>query len=139
MIRFEFQEEYNFKPTLEHKQWIKEIVRRENKTPGDISYFFCSDEYIYHQNVHFLNHDTLTDIITFDDCVENLVQGNILISFDRVEENAGEFGVGLEDEILRVLAHGVLHLCGYKDKTDEEAVLMRTKEDEAIRLYYNFL
>jgi rRNA maturation RNase YbeY len=112
-------------------------VRKENKTPGDISYFFCSDEYIYQQNVQFLNHNTLTDIITFDDCVADLVQGNILISFDRVEDNAKQFGVELQDEILRVLAHGVLHLCGYKDKTDEEAALMRKKENEAIELYYN--
>ena len=139
MIRFDFQEEYNFKPTLVHKQWIKEIVRKEDKTPGDISYFFCSDEYIYQQNVQFLNHDTLTDIITFDDCVADLVQGNILISFDRVEENAKQFAVQLQDEILRVLAHGVLHLCGYRDKTEEEAALMRKKENEAIKLYYNFL
>ena len=138
MIRFDFQGEYGFNPTLGHKQWIKEIVRRENKIPGDISYCFCSDEYIYQQNVKFLNHDTLTDIITFDNCVADWVQGNILISFDRVEDNAKQFGVELQDEILRVLAHGVLHLCGYKDKTDEEATLMRQKENEAIKLYYNF-
>ena len=138
MIRFDFLDEYDFKPTLEHKQWIKEIIRRENKTPGDISYCFCSDDYIYQQNVQFLNHDTLTDIITFDYCVADLVQGNILISFDRVVDNAKQFGVELQDEVLRVLAHGVLHLCGYKDKTDDEAALMRKKENEAIKLYYDF-
>ncbi len=138
MIRFDFLDEYDFKPTLEHKQWIKEIIRRENKTPGDISYCFCSDDYIYQQNVKFLNHDTLTDVITFDNCVADLVQGNILISFDRVVDNAKQFGVELQDEVLRVLAHGVLHLCGYKDKTDAEAALMRKKENEAIKLYYDF-
>jgi len=136
MIRFDFQEQFSFKPTLSHKQWIKQIIRREGKTPGDVTYFFCKDDYIYEQNVHFLNHDTLTDIITFDECVGDWVQGNILISFDRVKENAAHFNVLLEDEILRVLAHGVLHLCGYKDKTEEESALMRKKENEAIALYY---
>lgn len=135
MIRFDFQKAFPFQPTVEHKQWIKEIIRREEKTPGDVSYLFCDDEYVFQNNVQFLNHDTLTDIITFDECVGDWVQGNILISFDRVVENAEKFQVNLQDEILRVLAHGVLHLCGYKDKTDDEAVVMRRKENEAIDLY----
>lgn len=135
MIRFDFQKACDFKPTLDHKLWIKEIIRREAKMPGDITYFFCDDEYIYDQNVRFLNHDTLTDIITFDSCIGDLVQGNILISYDRVEENARKFNVSVQEETLRVVAHGVLHLCGYKDKTDEEAALMRKKENETLELY----
>lgn len=139
MIRFEFQKSFPFHPTLEHKQWIKEIVRREDRIPGDITYLFCDDDYIFQNNVLFLNHDTLTDIITFDECEGDWVQGSIMISFDRVTENAEKFNVKLEDEILRVLAHGVLHLCGYKDKTEAESVTMRSKEDEAILMYYQML
>ena len=86
------------------------------------------------RNMSFLNHDTYTDIITFDDCFENLVAGSILISLDRVGENAVKFGKTFEDELLRVIVHGTLHLCGYKDKTDEEAKEMRRKEDESLAL-----
>lgn len=139
MIRFDFQKSFPFHPTLGHKQWIKEVIRRENRVPGDVTYLFCDDDYVFQNNVHFLNHDTLTDIITFDECEGDWVQGSILISFDRVMENAEKFNVNLNDEILRVLAHGVLHLCGYKDKTEAEAATMRSKENEAISMYYKML
>ena len=86
------------------------------------------------RNRHFLNHDTYTDIITFDECVGQTVSGSILISLDRVEENATLFGKTFENELLRVVVHGTLHLCGYKDKTDDEAKLMRLKEDESLAL-----
>lgn len=87
------------------------------------------------RNLFFLHHDTLTDIITFDDCIDKLVQGNIIISLERVRENALNFGVSFQQELLRVMAHGVLHLCGYKDKLSDEAKTMREKEAEAIDLY----
>ncbi len=97
---------------------------------------FCDDEYLLKQNKRFLRHDTLTDIITFDGCMGAWVQGNILISLERVGENATKYGVPMMDETLRVLAHGVLHLCGYKDKAEDEAILMRKKENESISLFY---
>lgn len=125
--------ELNFKL----KQWLKEIIRQEEFEPGDIKYFFCNDEQLLEVNLKFLNHDTYTDIITFDYGEENLVQGEIYISEDRIRENALNMNLPLFDEMLRVVIHGVLHLCGYKDKAPEEALLMRQKEAEAIQHYKN--
>ncbi|MBQ3740026.1 MAG: rRNA maturation RNase YbeY [Bacteroidales bacterium] len=139
MIQFTYQKPIPVSFTLLHKQWLKEIIRRENRVPGDIVYFFCDDEYLHSQNVQFLQHDTLTDIITFDDGVGELVQGNIMISYDRVKDNALAFQVSEQEELLRVVAHGVLHLCGYKDKTDAEAQQMRRKEAEALMLFSEML
>lgn len=104
------------------------------RIPGDISYIFCDDNYMLERNIAFLNHDTFTDIITFDESVGDMVAGSILISLDRVGENAEKFDKTFENEFLRVLVHGTLHLCGYKDKTEEEAKLMRQKEDESLAL-----
>lgn len=134
MITFEYIAESPFKPSLNHKIWLQKVIRREGKLPGDISYVFCDDEYMLVQNKSFLNHDTYTDIITFDDCFGDVVSGSILISLDRVGENAEKFGKTFDNEFLRVLVHGTLHLCGYKDKTESEAKIMRQKEDEAMAL-----
>ncbi len=136
MISFDFQVACDYPLGLKHKQWLKAVVRKEGKVPGDILYLFCDDAYLLKQNQHFLNHDTFTDIITFDQCVGEVVAGNIMISLDRVEENSEKFNVSYEDELLRVVAHGVLHLCGYKDKTDDEAQLMRQKENESIAMFH---
>ena len=134
MITFEYIAESPFKPSVNHKVWLQRVIRKEGKLPGDISYIFCDDEYMLVRNQSFLNHDTYTDIITFDDCFGDVVSGSILISLDRVGENAAKFGKTFENEFLRVLVHGTLHLCGYKDKTDEEAKIMRQKEDESLAL-----
>ena len=134
MITFEYIAESPFKPSVNHKIWLQRVIREEGKLPGDISYIFCDDEYMLVRNQSFLNHDTYTDIITFDDCFGDVVSGSILISLDRVGENAAKFGKTFENEFLRVLVHGTLHLCGYKDKTDEEAKIMRQKEDESLAL-----
>lgn len=119
---------------LKQKQWLKEIIRRENLIPGNVSYFFCSDEFMIEKNQYFLNHDTYTDIITFDERVGNIVSGSIMISVDRVQENAELFHKSFGEELHRVIAHGTLHICGYKDKTDEEAKEMRMKEDWALQI-----
>lgn len=134
MITFDYIADSSFKPTSQHKVWLHQVIRHEGKIPGDISYIFCDDDYMIEQNIAFLNHDTYTDIITFDECVGDIVAGSILISFDRVKENAKLFNKSFENEFLRVLVHGTLHLCGYKDKTDEEAKTMRRKEDESLAL-----
>ena len=134
MISFDFVCESGFKPSVSHKIWLQQVIRKEGKVPGDIAYIFCDDEYMLERNVAFLNHDTYTDIITFDECVGNIVAGSILISLDRVGENAEAFGKSFENEFLRVLVHGTLHLCGYKDKTEDEAKTMRQKEDESLAL-----
>lgn len=134
MISFDFVCESGFKPSVSHKIWLQQVIRKEGKVPGDIAYIFCDDDYMLERNVAFLNHDTYTDIITFDECVGNIVAGSILISLDRVGENAEAFGKSFENEFLRVLVHGTLHLCGYKDKTEDEAKAMRQKEDESLAL-----
>lgn len=136
MISFDFQTPCEVILTLEHKQWLKSIVRKEQLVPGDILYLFCDDAYLLETNIHFLNHDTYTDIITFDQCVGNVVAGNIMISLDRVRENSKKFGVTFEEELLRVVAHGTLHLCGYKDKTDAEAQVMRQMENESLVMFH---
>jgi rRNA maturation RNase YbeY len=134
MITFEYIYGREFKLGVSHKIWLQQVIRKEGKVPGDISYIFCDDEYMLERNVAFLNHDTYTDIITFDECVGDVVSGSILISADRVEENAAKFGKTFENELLRVVVHGTLHLCGYKDKTEDEAKTMRRKEDESLAM-----
>jgi rRNA maturation RNase YbeY len=111
------------------QNWIQETITNEDKVVGEISYIFCSDEYLHKINLEHLQHDTLTDIITFNYCEEDLISSDIFISVDRVKENAGLFKVSFENELSRVMIHGVLHLVGYDDKTDEDKVLMRSKED----------
>lgn len=136
MISFEFIEPCNYELTLRHKQWLKSVIRKAGLVPGDISYLFCDDAYLLERNIQFLNHDTYTDIITFDDCVGDIVSGNIMISLDRVKENAQKFETSFERELLRVVVHGTLHLIGYKDKTDEDATIMRKMENESLNDFY---
>lgn len=127
-IDFELSEPQNV------KKWIAEVVRRAGKSVGNISYLFCSDDYLIDVNRQYLNHDTYTDIITFDYVAGGLISGDILISIDRVGENAQKFGVPFEQELHRVIIHGVLHLLGQGDKSDAEAAEMRRKEEEALSL-----
>lgn len=137
MIAFENlpQELEQDKPFL--KTWLKKIIRCEGLEPGDVQYVFCNDEELLKVNIQFLQHDTYTDIITFDFCEGKIVAGEIYISEERVRENAVLQQTNLYDELHRVIAHGVLHLCGYKDKSDTEAQGMRQKENEAILLLKN--
>lgn len=114
--------------------WLSYSITNEQKEPGEISYIFCSDEFLHKMNVEHLNHDTLTDIITFDYCEENFINGEMFISIDRIKDNAKDFGVSFEDELHRVMVHGVMHLCGYKDKTSEDQKVMSEKEDFYLNL-----
>lgn len=129
MIKFEFETSADYKPDVKHKIWINNSIRNEGKIPGEISYLFCDDDYMIGQNIHFLNHDTFTDIITFSENVGKVINGSILVSLDRIKENSNLFGVSFEKELLRVMIHGALHLCGYGDKTEAESITMRAKED----------
>ncbi len=122
----------NDEPLL--KKWIAQVIKNHSMRVGKINYLFCSDEYVYDANVKFLNHDTYTDIITFDTVEGDSVSGDIMISIDRVGENAKQFAVGFEEELHRVVIHGVLHLLGFKDKLDADAALMRQKENESLEL-----
>jgi probable rRNA maturation factor len=114
--------------------WIEQIITSENKISGDINIIFCTDEYLLEMNQKYLNHNYYTDIITFDYCNGGNISGDIFISLCRVEENAGEFGTQ-DSELLRVIIHGVFHLLGYKDLTEENKKQMRLLEDEAIKRY----
>ena len=111
------------------KKWIKHVVKNEKKEIETINYIFCNDEYLHNLNVDYLKHDTLTDIITFDYSTDNIISGDIFISIERVKENAMLFKKTFDDELKRVIVHGVLHLIGYNDKSPEDKVVMTAKED----------
>lgn len=133
-----FSEDVNFNLSekLKRKQWLKKIAIGEKTAIGELNYIFCSDEYLHKINLDYLNHDTYTDIITFDNSEhDNKIEGDIFISIDRVKENATKHQVSEEKELSRVISHGLLHLLGYKDKSKEEALEMRSKEEEAIQLF----
>lgn len=115
-------------------EWIKTVIEREGSNLHQACYIFCSDEYLHNLNKEYLNHDTYTDIITFPYTEPPLIEGDIFISIDRVKENAGRYGVSFEQELQRVMIHGILHLCGYSDKSPEDKDRMRQKEDEALQL-----
>lgn len=110
--------------------WLKKVVEQEAKELRSLSYVFCSDEYLYRLNQEYLQHDTYTDVITFPYGAENEVEGDIFISIERVKENAATFKASFERELYRVMVHGLLHLCGYGDKGEEETLLMRKKESD---------
>lgn len=112
-----------------YTDWLASVCISEGKVLDEVNLIFCSDEYLLEKNKEFLDHDYFTDIITFDYCVDNQVFGDLFISSDRVQENSSEFGVSFLQELNRVVVHGVLHLCGYKDKTDSEAEVIRSKEN----------
>lgn len=117
------------------KRWVKSVAKSEGKEAGNINYIFCDDEYLHKINVEYLQHDTFTDIITFDYTEGKVLHSDIYISVERVKENAEIFKVPFQRELLRVLAHGLLHLCGYKDKTPKDSALMRQKEEEMMLLF----
>jgi probable rRNA maturation factor len=112
-----------------YDQWLSSVCKDERKKLDQVNLIFCSDEYLLNMNREYLQHDYYTDIISFDYCEGKLISGDLFISKDRVEENAANNQVKFFIELNRVIVHGVLHLCGYKDKTEEEAQAMRSKED----------
>ncbi|MFA8451276.1 MAG: rRNA maturation RNase YbeY [Bacteroidales bacterium] len=117
------------------RNWIVQCIERERKICGEIEYVFCSDQYLLKINQDFLDHDTYTDIVTFDSSTQELIQGSLYISLDRIKENAQIHQTQEYEELLRVTIHGVLHLIGFKDKSDEEAENMRAMENKCIALY----
>ncbi|MCV9932331.1 rRNA maturation RNase YbeY [Flavobacterium sp. LS1R47] len=136
MINFNYETDFVLENEEVFEEWLSAVILSENKKEGEISYIFCDDEYLHKINVEYLNHDTLTDIISFDYTVGNEINGDIFVSIERVRDNATDFNVPFENELKRVLAHGILHYCGYKDKSDNEAALMRSKEEEKIAMFH---
>jgi len=118
------------------KKWLVKVAKSEGKRVGTINYVFCNDSYLLGVNQKYLNHDTYTDIITFDNSSGDFISADIYISSERVTENALINNVDFINELLRVVVHGLLHLCGYKDKTDDQRQIMRLKEDEKTALFH---
>lgn len=136
MIELNYQNNFAQLDEFVYSKWLESIVISEGKTIGELSFVFCSDDYLLKINQDHLDHDTYTDIITFDYCLDGLINGEVYISTDRVKENAVSFRESEINELHRVMAHGVLHLCGYGDKSDEEARIMREKENEKIVMFH---
>ena len=129
-------EDVDYKLANETKitDWLIAIIKKEKKITGNISYVFCSDEHLLTINKQYLNHDYYTDIITFDYTENGIVSGDIFISLDRIKDHANDYKVSFENELYRVIAHGVLHLIGYNDKTDQDQELMTKMENESLEL-----
>lgn len=134
-IRFFYEEAPKIKFPRKSSFWINEAARREKRSVGEISYIFCSDEFLLQLNQQFLQHNTFTDILSFDSSDGKVISGEIYISVDRVNDNAAKFGTKPEDELRRVMVHGVLHFCGYKDKTSTQKTVMRKKEEAYLSLW----
>jgi rRNA maturation RNase YbeY len=126
---------FSLQEKLKHKAWLNEVAKQEGKKILELTYVFCSDEYLLQINQEYLNHDTLTDIVTFDNSEDpKKIEGDIFISIERVRENGNKLGTS-ETELERVMVHGLLHLLGYKDKKKEDKTLMTEKEDFYIKQY----
>ncbi|MES2578393.1 MAG: rRNA maturation RNase YbeY [Bacteroidota bacterium] len=136
MINFNYETDFNLDNEEAIEAWLGNVITSENKKEGEINYIFCDDEYLHKINVEYLDHDTLTDIISFDYSMGNELHGDIFVSVERVKDNAADFNVSFEEELKRVLVHGILHYCGYKDKGEAEELLMRSKEDEKIAMFH---
>ena len=119
------------------QKWIVDTINNEQKLVGEITYIFCSDSYLHKINMEHLNHDTFTDIITFNYNIEEMINSDIFISVDRVKENAESFNTTFQNELSRVIIHGILHLIGYDDKSDADKEVMRSKEDFYLSLLSN--
>lgn len=137
MTSFNYETDFEIGNEILFSEWISKIIVSENKTEGEINYIFCDDDYLHKINLEYLQRDDLTDIISFDYSVGNELHGDIFISIERVKENAADYDVTFNEELKRVMAHGVLHYAGYKDKTEKDAGIMRTKENEKIALFDN--
>ena len=135
-INFFSENEFILKDEKDYREWIERSILSEDKFIGDISFVFCNDEYLHKINLQYLSHDTYTDIISFDNTLGNILQGDIFISTERIRENAQNFNAEFSEELKRVLIHGVLHFCGYKDKTERQKELMRRKEEEKMLLFH---
>ena len=137
MIDFQYIENDKLSNTEDLNLWLNSVIKEEGMVIGELVYVLCNDEYLLKKNIQFLNHNTLTDVITFDYSEEEIISGDILISTERVVENAKIFNVNYLTELHRVMVHGLLHLLGYKDKTEKDANTMREKENYYLNKFTN--
>ncbi len=136
MINFHYETDFQLENEQNYANWVENICKSEGYNSGELNYIFCNDDYLLEINQKYLNHDDYTDIITFDYTHGKLVSGDIYISIDRLLENSRSFKVPFENELLRVMSHGILHLMGYKDKGASHIKVMRQKEEEKIKLFH---
>ncbi len=136
MIEYHYETNFNLEGQTVYSDWIRRIILSEGGILGPISYVFCNDDYLVKINQKYLEHDTLTDIVTFNYCNGDIISGDIFISIERVKENAIEYKVSEENELRRVMAHGILHLLKYNDKVKEDQDIMRVKENEKMLLFH---
>ena len=137
MIDFQYIENDKLSNTEDINLWINNVIKEEEMIIGELVYVLCNDEYLLKKNIQFLNHNTLTDVITFDYSEKKIISGDILISTERVVENAKIFNVNYLTELHRVMVHGLLHLLGYKDKKEKDADIMREKENYYLNKFTN--
>jgi len=136
MITFNYECDFKLEMESAYSAWIEKLIASENLNVGTINYIFCDDDYLHQINVQYLDHDTLTDIISFDYREGDVISGDMFISIERVRDNASDYEVLFLDELRRVMAHGVLHYCGYKDKTERDEMIMREKENEKMSMFH---
>ena len=134
MIDFYSETDFKLEQEEQISKWILNNITSEGYEEGEISFIFCNDDYLHKLNVEFLNHDTLTDIISFDNSLGKQINGDIFISVERVLENSKTFETTFINELHLVIIHGILHFCGFKDKSDADSKIMRFKENEALLL-----
>ena len=136
IINFYSENDFELEGKPAYEDWLKRVISSEGKKTGEISFIFCNDEYLHKINLEYLDHDTYTDIISFDATVGKILGGDIFISTERVKENAGTFEVSFDRELQRVMVHGILHFAGYKDKTPGDKEIMRSKEEEKMKMFH---
>ena len=132
MVSYNYETEFKLDNEIELSSWIQKCINSKNKILGEISYVFCDDKYLLNINKEYLNHDTYTDIISFDYCEDNIISGDIFISIERIRENSIEYKNTFDDELHRVMIHGILHYLGYKDKTEVQKQEMRSEENNCL-------
>ncbi len=134
MIDFHYETDFKLTNEIQLTNWVVSCIERDAFKVGEINYIFCDDAYLHKLNVEFLQHDTFTDIISFDNTLGKIISGDIFISVERVKENSKTFNTSFDEEIHRVMIHGVLHYMGFKDKSKEEQAIMRAKENQCLFL-----
>ena len=137
MVTFSYETEFEISNESILENWVKTIISNNGYETGELNFIFCDDEYLHKLNVEFLNHDTFTDVISFDNTLGKLISGDIFISVERVRENANEYNATFEDELHRVMIHGALHFLGFKDKSPEDEKMMRYQENDALLILNN--
>jgi rRNA maturation RNase YbeY len=136
MISFNYELDFKLDDETFYSDWLSKVISSEMKHEGEINYIFCDDDYLLEINQQYLNHDTLTDVISFDYSIGNELHGDVFISIERVRENATDFNVAFDNELKRVMVHGILHYCGYKDKSLKDENIMRDKEEEKMKMFH---